>query len=55
MSLKVNPPKQGEESFELYEKEKAAIIESLKRRAIKLGKFFNTLEGVTCNEAQGKN
>ncbi len=28
-------------------------LDSLKRRAIKLCKAFNSLEGVTCNEAQG--
>lgn len=53
MSLKVNPPKSGEESFALYSKERDTIFESLKRRALKLSKFFNTLEGVTCNDAQG--
>jgi aspartate/methionine/tyrosine aminotransferase len=53
MSLKVNPPQQGDESFALYAKERDTIFESLKRRALKLSKFFNTLEGVTCNDAQG--
>jgi hypothetical protein len=53
MDLMVNPPKAGEESFPLYEAEKNEILNSLKRRAQKLVNFLNTLEGVTCNPAQG--
>ncbi len=53
MSLMVNPPKPGDESYALYAKEREDILASLKQRAQKLSAFFNTLEGVTCNEAQG--
>jgi len=53
MSLMVNPPKEGDPSYTLYIKERDLIYESLKRRAIKLSAFLNTLEGVTCNTAQG--
>jgi len=53
MSLMVNPPKEGDPSYSLYIKERDDIYESLKRRAIKLTNFLNTLEGVTCNTAQG--
>jgi len=53
MSLMVNPPRRGDESFALYEKERTTIYDSLKRRAEKLSTFFNTLEGVTCNPAHG--
>ncbi|KAL2912799.1 alanine transaminase [Polyrhizophydium stewartii] len=54
----VNPPKPGDPSYELYAKENTAIYgksrpESLRRRADKLASAFNTLEGVTCNAAQG--
>lgn len=56
----VNPPKPGSPSYELYKKEYDEIfgisnlnLESLKRRAQKLAKAFNSLQGVTCNEAQG--
>lgn len=53
MSVMVNPPKHGDPSYQLYVKERDAIYESLKRRALKLSAFFNTLEGVTCNPAHG--
>jgi len=53
MSLMVNPPKPGDESFAQFSKEREDILDSLKRRAQKLAKFFNSLEGVTCNDAQG--
>lgn len=49
----VNPPKVGDPSYFLYQKERDEIYDSLKRRAIKLTTFLNTLEGVTCNAAQG--
>jgi alanine transaminase len=50
----VNPPRPGDESYALYSKERDEIYESLKRRAVKLSTFFNTLEGVSCNPAHGK-
>ena len=63
MELMVNPPKKGEPSYKLFVEEHDTIygitpsninsLESLKRRAVKLAKAFNALEGVTCNEAQG--
>jgi alanine transaminase len=49
----VNPPKPGEPSYELYEKEKTAIYESLKRRAALIGQALNTMEGVSCNTPEG--
>ena len=49
----VNPPKQGSPSYALFKQENDSIFESLKRRAEKLCKAFNSLEGVSCNEAQG--
>ncbi|KAI9140283.1 pyridoxal phosphate-dependent transferase [Paraphysoderma sedebokerense] len=53
VDVMVNPPKPGDESFELYNHEMNTIYESLKRRALRLSEFFNSLEGVTCNPAQG--
>lgn len=53
MSLVAEPPQKGEPSYELFEKEKADILSSLKRRATKLVGALNKLEGVTCNEAEG--
>jgi len=49
----VCPPKEGEESYPLWKKEKDGIAETLKSRSEVLVKAFNELEGVTCNEAHG--
>lgn len=47
----VNPPQQGQESFELYSRQIDGIYESLKKRAAKLHEAFNSMEGMTCNPA----
>ncbi|XP_072991312.1 alanine aminotransferase 2 [Typha latifolia] len=52
-SLVMNPPKPGDESYESYIKEKNGILSSLARRAKALEDAFNSLEGVTCNKAEG--
>ncbi|XP_073139537.1 alanine aminotransferase 2-like [Henckelia pumila] len=52
-SLVMNPPKVGDESYESYSAEKDAILSSLSRRAKKLEDALNSLEGVTCNRAEG--
>ncbi|XP_072980657.1 alanine aminotransferase 2 [Typha angustifolia] len=52
-SLIMNPPKPGDESYESYIKEKNGILSSLARRAKALEDAFNSLEGVTCNKAEG--
>ncbi|XP_026438660.1 alanine aminotransferase 2-like [Papaver somniferum] len=52
-SLVMNPPKVGDESFESYSAEKNGILSSLARRAKALEDAFNSLEGVTCNKAEG--
>eukprot|EP01024_Parvocaulis_polyphysoides_P067160 TRINITY_DN7970_c0_g1_i7.p1 TRINITY_DN7970_c0_g1~~TRINITY_DN7970_c0_g1_i7.p1 ORF type:complete len:506 (-),score=88.36 TRINITY_DN7970_c0_g1_i7:298-1815(-) len=52
-ALMMKPPKEGEPSFELYNKEKTEILESMKRRAKMLTEGLNKMEGVTCNEVQG--
>lgn len=46
------PPKQGDESYELWTKERKHIEETLEERSQVLFKAFNALEGVTCNEAE---
>ncbi|KAJ1537926.1 hypothetical protein HK405_014237 [Cladochytrium tenue] len=53
VGLMVNPPREGDESYEQFVKEETEIFESLRRRAVMLHKAFNELEGVTCNYAQG--
>jgi len=52
-SLVMDPPVEGEPSYELYAKERDDILSSLARRAKKLVSTLNTLEGVVCQEAQG--
>jgi len=53
MSLMVNGPKPGEESYESHEAEKKAIFESLKRRADIAYEGFNKIPGITCQRSQG--
>eukprot|EP00811_Abedinium_folium_P030642 NODE_4921_length_1830_cov_15.742807.p1 GENE.NODE_4921_length_1830_cov_15.742807~~NODE_4921_length_1830_cov_15.742807.p1 ORF type:complete len:531 (-),score=164.10 NODE_4921_length_1830_cov_15.742807:236-1771(-) len=53
MALITNPPKPGDPSFPLYEREAKEILDSLKRRANHLYIAFNKMEGVTCNLPQG--
>ncbi|CAN6451281.1 unnamed protein product [Victoria cruziana] len=52
-SLVMNPPKVGDESFDSYSAEKDGILSSLARRAKMLEDAFNSLEGITCNKAEG--
>ncbi|KAH6836295.1 alanine aminotransferase 2 [Perilla frutescens var. hirtella] len=52
-SLVMNSPKVGDESYECYATERDAILSSLARRAKTLEYAFNSLEGVTCNRAEG--
>ncbi|KAK9149278.1 hypothetical protein Scep_008035 [Stephania cephalantha] len=52
-SLVMNPPKVGDESYESYMAEKNKILSSLARRAKMLEDAFNSLEGITCNKAEG--
>ena len=53
MTLVMNPPKEGEESYPLYQQEKNAILDSLKRRSSALTDTLNSLEGVSCNQPEG--
>ncbi|KAK1279904.1 hypothetical protein QJS04_geneDACA004831 [Acorus gramineus] len=52
-SLVMNPPKVGDESYEPFIAERDGILSSLARRAKTLEDAFNSLEGVTCNKAEG--
>merc|ERR1719183_332765 len=51
--LMVNEPKPGDPSYESYMVEWNAIFQSLQRRALKMVKAFNSLEGYSCNPASG--
>lgn len=52
LEMMVNPPKQGEPSFELYNKEYTGIRDGLHKRALALYQAFQKMEGVECQEPQ---
>lgn len=49
-----NPPKRGDFSYESYINEKRNLLESLKRRARLITDAFNELDGVVCQDTDGK-
>ncbi|KAK5995135.1 Glutamate pyruvate transaminase [Cladobotryum mycophilum] len=53
VELMVNPPKPGQPSYELYNKEYNTIANGLRERAFALHKAFGEMEGVECAEPQG--
>jgi glutamate--glyoxylate aminotransferase len=53
MSLMVNPPKPGDESYDTYNKEMTEGLASLTRRAHVMTEAFNSLPGVTCTFTEG--
>ncbi|KAI0969517.1 alanine transaminase-like protein [Xylaria arbuscula] len=53
VELMVNPPKQGDPSYPLYEQEYNGIFNGLKKRATALYEAFKEMEGVECGEPQG--
>lgn len=53
VELMVNPPREGEPSYELYQSEYNSIFNGLKERATALHEAFKTMEGVECGVPQG--
>lgn len=53
MDCVVNPPQEGEPSYELFQQEKAAVLKSLAERALTIEKTFNSIPGMKCNIVQG--
>ena len=53
VGLMVNPPADGTPARAQYDGERKAILDSLKRRALKLRDTLNTMEGVSCADVQG--
>lgn len=51
--LMVNPPQQGDESFELFEKEKNGILGELKAKSEILGTELNKIDGMSTEVPQG--
>lgn len=48
MAAMMNPPEPGKPSYQKFNSQKSAILQSLARRAAKLAKGLRALEGVTC-------
>jgi hypothetical protein len=55
VEMMVNPPKEGEPSYELYRKEYDTIFSGLKERAYALYEAFKRMEGVECDKPQVRN
>lgn len=53
MDVVVNPPKPGDESYELFMEEKTAVLEKLKNKAKLVVDTFNSIDGVSCQTVQG--
>ena len=51
--LMVDPPKPGDESYELYAKERGAILGDLKEKAEILGRGLNEIEGMKTDIPEG--
>lgn len=49
----VRPPVEGDESYDLYVKERDSIKSSLLRRAKRMSIALNTMPGITCNSIEG--
>ncbi len=49
----VRPPRSGTPSGELFAKERSAILDSLKERALLLAAGLNRVEGIRCNAVAG--
>src|ERR1035437_5676845 len=49
----VHLPQPGNPSYELYNREKTAILEEMKKRAALLAEGLNQIEGISCNTIAG--
>ncbi|KAL4226041.1 glycerol-3-phosphate O-acyltransferase 2 [Mactra antiquata] len=49
----VNPPVEGDTSFEVFQKEKSQVLALLKKKAQIVTELFNSIEGIKCNEVMG--
>ena len=53
MSLVINPPKPGDESYESYIKERKDELGSMRRRAAMVSEAFASMDGFSCNPVEG--
>jgi aspartate/methionine/tyrosine aminotransferase len=51
--IMVRPPRPGEPSFDLYDRERRGILDSLRRRAAMVEKGLNAVAGIQCNPLTG--
>ncbi len=51
--LLVRPPRQGEPSWPLYEKERREVLEALRRKAEIVERGLNAVPGIQCNRVAG--
>jgi aspartate/methionine/tyrosine aminotransferase len=49
----VHPPMPGNPSYEIYNHEKTAILEEMKKRAVLLAEGLNRIDGISCNAIAG--
>lgn len=52
VEMMVNPPKEGQPSYELYKQEWDGIFNGLQKRATALWEAFKEMEGVKCDNPQ---
>ena len=53
MGAVINPPKEGEPSYELYKAERSNVFSRLRQKAELVSELFNSIEGVRCNAVMG--
>ncbi|XP_038662572.1 alanine aminotransferase 2 isoform X2 [Scyliorhinus canicula] len=53
MDVVVNPPKPGEESYEMFTSEKMRVLHNLAEKAKLSEEVLNTIPGMRCNHLQG--
>mmetsp|Transcript_17792 Transcript_17792/g.23475 ORF Transcript_17792/g.23475 Transcript_17792/m.23475 type:complete len:484 (-) Transcript_17792:352-1803(-) len=53
LALMCNPPQPGDESYDVFQQEKAQLLQSLKNRARMMTEAFNSAEGISCQEVEG--
>jgi aspartate/methionine/tyrosine aminotransferase len=49
----VHPPRSGDPSYKLYNREKTAILEEMKMRAALMAEGLNKIDGISCNPIAG--
>jgi alanine transaminase len=53
MDVVVNPPREGEVSYDSFTQQKKEILASLADRAKLVADTFNGIDGFSCNTVQG--